>query len=212
MIGDFHNLWQGGYYEGNPLDPQSPSSYGKYSYMSILHATYLRCIKPYHNVKHNALEIGAGRGAWTRCLLPFKEVHVLEVLSTEETHILEELHSPPNLFYHEVHDFECTELPDGYFDYMFSFGCLCHISHEGIHEYAYNLYDKMRHGSNCFWMISDYATTGRLPDADELPRPGRWYDNKLTRVCDLLEEVGYSIYDRDVGTALRDPIIWFGRR
>ena len=41
-------------------------------------------------------------------------------------------------------------------NYMFSFGCFCHVSFEGIEQYAVNLYSKLKHGSNCFWMIADH--------------------------------------------------------
>lgn len=47
-------------------------------------------------------------------------------------------------------------LPENTFDYMFLFGCLCHVSFAGITEYAINLYPNMKQESNCFWMIADY--------------------------------------------------------
>jgi hypothetical protein len=62
-IGGFSKIWPGGYFEGDPLDPLSKSSYKSLGWMSVLHATYLRCIKPYINEDTVALEIGAGRGA-----------------------------------------------------------------------------------------------------------------------------------------------------
>jgi len=45
-IGLFKDLWHGGYFEGDPLDPMAHSGYGSLGYMSCLHATYLRCIRP----------------------------------------------------------------------------------------------------------------------------------------------------------------------
>lgn len=181
--------------------------------MSILHATYLYCIKPYINKYCNALEIGSGRGAWTKCLLPFREVHVLEVLQPEETHIYDYLGGKPdNLFYHVINDFSCKNLPDddyGYFGYMFSFGTFCHLPFWAIEEYAKNLFPKIRTEADCFWMISDYKKAGLQPDKDEEERPGRWYDNNLDRTCEMLRKIGYKIISEDVGTNLRDPIIHF---
>ncbi len=37
-------LWEGGYYEGDPLDPVGRSSYGAGGYISVLHAVYLTCV------------------------------------------------------------------------------------------------------------------------------------------------------------------------
>jgi len=207
----FSGLWEGGYFEGDPLDPKASSSYGGLSYMSILHATYLVCIKPYLSHWDNALEIGSGRGAWTKCLLPFKTVHVLEVLPPEETHLYEYIGKQRHVFYHTVKDFSCIELPDNYFRFMFSFGCMCHIPFSGITAYARNLYPKLTDGSHCFWMIADYAWAGLVPDEDNEPRPGRWYDAGLDRTCEMLEKQGYIIHDSNVRTNMRDPIIHFGK-
>lgn len=63
--------------------------------------------------------------------------------------------------YFQVKDFKCEMLPDSYFDYMFSYGCLCHVSFEGIREYAKNLYTKLKGNSNCFWMVADYDKYNR---------------------------------------------------
>lgn len=65
----FKALWRGGYYEGDPLDPVGPSSYGQFGYVSGLYLTYLVCIKPYVGPNTTVLEIGPGRGAWTRCFV-----------------------------------------------------------------------------------------------------------------------------------------------
>jgi hypothetical protein len=155
-LNSFRELWKGGYYEGDPLNPISQSGYGRLNYMSVLHATYLRCIKPYLNENTISLEIGPGRGAWTKTLLPSKEVWVLDALSSEHNKFFEYLNYPSNVKYIQVEDFRCSMLPDNYFNYMFSFGTLCHVSFDGISEYAKNLYSKLKTGCNCFWMIADY--------------------------------------------------------
>lgn len=165
----FANLWIDGYFEGDPLDPIGQSTYGQLSYVSVLHATYLRCIRPYINSNTISLEIGPGRGAWTKTLLGSKEVYALDALPAEHNKFYEYLGHPKNVFYQQVRGFDCNFLPEDYFDFMLSFGCLCHVSFEGITKYAVNLYPKLRFGSNCFWMIADYnkynlaiANLGRL--------------------------------------------------
>lgn len=51
-------------YKGDSLYPLSESPYKQLGFMSVLHATYLRCIKPYITNDAIALEIGGGsRGA-----------------------------------------------------------------------------------------------------------------------------------------------------
>jgi hypothetical protein len=219
--------------------------------MSVLYATFLRCIKPYINHNTIALEIGPGRGAWTKALLPSKEVWVMDSLPEVHNRFFEYLGNAPNVKYFQVQNFKCEMLPDNYFNYMFSFGCLCHVSFEGIKEYAVNLYPKLKQDSHCFWMVADYDNYNnviqninrysiwraitprgskflplkiifeflirrekpilREPDKDQEPRPGRWYHAGISRTCSMLKEVGYEIVDPDVGTILRDPIIYFSK-
>lgn len=52
----FHDNYPGGYCEGDPLDPMGRSSFGDGGYISMLHACYLLCIKPYVGPKM--------RGCW----------------------------------------------------------------------------------------------------------------------------------------------------
>jgi hypothetical protein len=156
-ISNFDGLWKGGYYESDPTEPLSKSSYRNFGYISTAYATYLRCIRPYIGPETVALEIGPGRGTWTKGMLAAKEVWAIDALSAEHNRFFEYLGHPKNVRYIQVGDFECRELPDGHFDYMFSFGCLCHVSFEGITAYAENLFAKLKPGANCFWMVADKA-------------------------------------------------------
>lgn len=157
----FQDLWKGGYFEGDPLNPMARSGYGQLGFISTLYATYLRCIKPYINKDSISLEIGPGRGCWTKGLLSSKEIYALDALSEEHNEFFKYLGYPENVQYFQVEDFKCEMLPDNYFNYMFSYGCLCHVSFEGIREYAKNLYPKLKGNSNCFWMIADYDKYNR---------------------------------------------------
>ena len=154
-IASFEGIWQGGYFEGDPLEPLGKSTFGSYGYVSVLYATYLRCIKPYVKPDTVALEIGPGRGGWTKALLTAREVWAMDALSAEYNRFFEYLGHPPNVKYIQVKDFECRDLPEDHFDYMFSFGCLCHVSFDGTSAYARNLFSKLKSGANCFWLVAD---------------------------------------------------------
>jgi SAM-dependent methyltransferase len=158
-LASFQTLWRGGYYEGDPLDPTGMSNYGPaFNFMGILHVTYLVCIKPWVTRNSTVLEIGPGRGGWTKCILTCEPRHVccLDALPADHNHFWEYLHYPENVRYYQVSDFECNELPDDTFDFLFSFGCFCHISRGGIERYLKNLHRKLRPGAHAFVMISDY--------------------------------------------------------
>ena len=52
------------------LEVAGASSYGKQGYLSLLHTVYLLAIRPYvHRGRTRVLEIGPGRGAWTKAIL-----------------------------------------------------------------------------------------------------------------------------------------------
>jgi hypothetical protein len=154
-ISSFKDLWGGGFYRGDPLDHMS-SNYGIFGYIGVHHAIYLTCIKPYLHKESIILEIGPGRGAWTKIFRCAKEVYCLDALSAEHNNFWEYVGKSSNIKYYQVTDFSCQMLPDNKFDYLFSYDALCHVSFEGITEYAKNLYDKLKKNSHCFFMVADY--------------------------------------------------------
>jgi hypothetical protein len=220
----FEGLWENGYFEGDPLNPYGNSRYfGPMRYMSVLHVTYLTCIKPYVAEDTIALEIGPGRGAWTRALLGAKEVWCLDAVSAQDNRFWEYVGRNEKVRYFKVSDFSCSILPDNAFDYLFSFGVFCHLPFARIREYMENLHGKLKTGAHCFIMVADYekynAAFDKLPNMEKVPRldtnedqvmrPGRWFHAGCKRTCDMLTEIGYRIVDPDVGALHRDPIIHF---
>lgn len=100
--------------EGDLLDPAASSGYGDMGYISVLHAVYQVCVRPFVRPDESVLEIGPGRGAWTRTMLAAVQVS----------------------------DFHCEDLPASHFDFLFSFGVFCHITPEGQRAYFRNLFPK----------------------------------------------------------------------
>lgn len=157
-IKSFENVWESGYFEGEVLDPIGYSTFGPLGYISVLHALYLMCIKPYLNERSVVLEIGPGRGAFTKAILELNpsETWCLDAKSAQANGFFEYVGSRKNLTYLKVEDFSCSALPDNHFNYLFSFGALCHVSFDGIKSYFTNLYPKLKNGAECFIMVADY--------------------------------------------------------
>ncbi|MEU9174699.1 class I SAM-dependent methyltransferase [Streptomyces sp. NPDC048420] len=152
----FRSIWKGGFFGADPLEPLD-SLYGLWGYTSMQHATYLACIKPYINAKTRAVEIGPGRGAWTRAMAGAGEVICLDALSAEHNGFWEYVGRRENVRYFKVEDFGCGMLTDDSIDYLFSFDALCHVSFEGISAYLTNLYPKFQSGAHGFIMVADYT-------------------------------------------------------
>lgn len=158
---NFSSLWKGGYFEGDPLDPMGRSEYNRLGYMSVLHATYLCCIKPYVHEDSKVLEIGAGRGAWTRTMLNAREIDVLEAVDAKHSGFWEYVGHHSNVHYHQVKDFSCSEVPDNYFSFFFTFGCFCHLPPAAIAEYMASAFAKLQPGAHGFMMVADFNKYNR---------------------------------------------------
>ncbi len=75
------DIWKGGYFEGDPLDPMGPSSYGLMGFMSARDLAYLRYIKPNVGPTTAILEIGPGRSSPGKQPQAFEEVKDARQLS-----------------------------------------------------------------------------------------------------------------------------------
>jgi hypothetical protein len=160
-IASFQSLWSGGYFEGDPLDPLGQSTYGRLGYMSVLHATYLACIKPYVTSSTVALEIGPGRGAWSKCLLGAGRLYCLDALSAEHNGFWDYVGRHERVTYEQVKDFSASAVPDDSIEYLFSYGTFCHLSPPAIREYLTSLLAKLRPGAHGFVMFADYEKYNR---------------------------------------------------
>jgi hypothetical protein len=154
----FRGRWPGGYHEGDPLDPVGASSYQDMGFLSVLYVIYRYCIKPRVNGDVAVVEVGPGRGAWTRTMLPAREVWCLDAVSAEENRFWEYVgvQNQGRVRYIKVDDFSCRDLPDDHFDFLFSFGAFCHISLEGQRQYYTNLLPKMKRGAEAFVHFADF--------------------------------------------------------
>ena len=107
-------------------------------------------------------------------MLSAKEVWALD--ASPETHngLYRYLGNPEKVKYFQVNDVECSMLPEKSFSYMFSFGCLCHVSFAEITAYAKNISAKLQDGADCFWLVADYS---KLNNARSNPeRYSIWYN------------------------------------
>jgi cyclopropane fatty-acyl-phospholipid synthase-like methyltransferase len=167
----FKRAWPGGYFEVDPLDRMASSSYGVLGYNSVLYTVYLACIKHYVNPATTVLEIGPGRGAWTKTFLQrdCKKVYAVDAAPAEHTGFWDYVGATDRAEYIASTDLKLSEVPDDSIDYFFSFGVFCHLKPEMCETYLISLARKMRVGSHAFLMIADYDKYNACVDhADQL--------------------------------------------
>ncbi len=157
-LDNFSRVWPGGYYEGDPQDPFGTSSYMALGYVSVLYATYLVCIKPYVGPNSVVLEIGPGRGAWTKTFVDLgaRKIVALDAAPAEYTGFHDYVGRHHNVEYHQVRDSSLREVADESIDFFFSFGVFCHLPEPMIAEYLERLPRKMKSGAHGFFLVADF--------------------------------------------------------
>jgi hypothetical protein len=190
----FSEVWQGGYCEGDPMDPMAESSYGVYGYNSSLHTVYLACIRGYVGPETVALEIGPGRGAWSKTILArnCKRLYAVDAAPAEHTSFWEHVGRNERATYIVAKDFELAEVPDGSIDFFFSFGVFCHLRPEMCESYVRSLARKMKPGANGFLMCADFDKYNRCLDDAEQTSLKRYF-NRQKRLVWLPVRWGYSM-------------------
>lgn len=158
FLDQFSQAWEGGYFEGEPRDPMASSTYGVYGYNSSLYTVNLACIRPYVNKDTTVLEIGPGRGAWSKTILDrgCKKLYAVDAAPAEHTHFWEHVGKDSRVTYLVATDFELADVPDDSIDFFFSFGVFCHLSPEMCESYVKSLHRKMKRGAVGMLMYGDF--------------------------------------------------------
>lgn len=162
------------------------------------------------------LELGPGRGSWTRALLQHVtagEVHAVDF--QDVTRWLDPAHYGGRLVTYQVADntYEC--LPDDKFDFLFAWGVLCHWAQPDIEQILSKLRRKMRAGARA---LLGYAAWDKLdrfgwerggvpvvfksqPDIDIW-----WPRNTVADMAALCQRAGWHVLSADLNIVERDGV------
>ena len=111
-------LWKDGFLSASNKDVCDPTNTDSdYNQGVTFYEVYEKAMKPFFNNFSCILEIGPGRGYFTKGLLPAKEIWCLDAKSLKNNDIFKYLNHPKNVKYIEASDFNCKDLPDNYFDF-----------------------------------------------------------------------------------------------
>jgi hypothetical protein len=183
------------------------------SYYEVL----TRAIVPYLGPDSAVLELGPGRGSWTRAMLGIAArgvVHTVDVLDV--TPWLQPERYAGRLVCHRSFDNSFDAVPDAAFDFFFSFGVLCHNNGEHIAEILANSRRKMKPGGVAVHQYGDWAKL----DAEGWVRSGMpeafkalsddeiwWPRNSAATMTLLAERAGWTVVASDLQLLRRDGLI-----
>jgi phospholipid N-methyltransferase len=178
---------------------------------------FFRAIFPYIKSNSNILELGPGRGSWTRAMLeyiPAGELHTLDF--QDVTPWLKPERYGRRLICNQVHDNSFSSVPDNYFDFFWSFGVLCHNNIADIKEILRNALSKMKSGGVSVHMYGDWDKLnvygwkrGGVPlEFQNKPDEEIWWPrNTKDKMSAAATEAGWSVITADLNLVKRDSII-----
>jgi phospholipid N-methyltransferase len=160
-----------------------------------------RYVLPYVDVGHVAVEIGPGGGRWTRYLLAFRTLYVVDYYAE----LLAELrrhYNRPNLMFTKNNGTDFPGIEPGTVDFLFSFGTFVHLEADLIEQYLANMKAILKPGANVVIQYSDKTKImAQLND--------EFSDNTPERMRRMVETAGYRIVEEDLTTLWHSSIVRF---
>jgi len=160
-----------------------------------------RWVLPYVNPQHVALEIGPGGGRWSRYLLDFRQLYVVDY----HEEILNELKRNfyrPNMGFIKNNECDFPGVADTFIDYLFSFGCFVHLDRELIVAYLKNIVRILKPGGNAVLHYSDKSKIMAQVNSS-------FSDNTPQQMRKMVTESGFRILEEDLTTMWHSSLIRF---
>ena len=160
-----------------------------------------RYVLPYVNGNQYALEIGPGGGRWTRYLLGFKKLYVVDY----HTELLQELKknfNKPNMEFIKNNGIDFPGVPEGSIDYLYSFGTFVHLDIPLIEAYLTNMRSILKSDANVVIHYSDKTKImGQMNKG--------FSENTPEKMRSMVVDAGYKILEEDLTTMWHSSIIRF---
>lgn len=178
---------------------------------------FFQGVVPYLHRNSVVLELGPGRGSWSKAILQYIPEGVLHVVDFQDVSAWlkpEQYHG--RLICHRVQDnsFDC--LQDNTFDFFWSFGVLGHHGVPQIKEVLRHSLPKVKIGGIAVHHYADWDKLeafgwekGTVPrEFKILPDDEIWWPrNNKTLMSSVAAEAGWTVLCPDLGVIKRDGII-----
>lgn len=196
----FLQAWPGGYGENWEV-------YGKVSGVSE-EALVSKCLAPFFDQTHTAMEIGCGIGFWVKKYLcpNFMNVIGLDLLPSAPVLL-------PNFKYIEVpeRNYDCFGVDDGSVDFVWSFGCFCHLTLPSVQQYLCSAFRKLRPGGRASLFFSNSDRRPGTASVSNTEDQIIWSANDWPTTKGMMEEAGF-VGVRDIMPELCDTMAYGEKR
>ncbi len=160
-----------------------------------------RYLLPYVKPDHVALEIGPGGGRWTRYMLDFSKVYIID-FHQELLDQLKKSYRNDNLVFIKNSGSDFPGVPDNSVDFVFSFGVFVHLDEELIRAYLAEMRRVLKPGGNGLLQFADKT---KIMAKDN---PG-FSDNNPEKMRGMLHDAGFVVVEEDNDTMWHSGIVRF---
>ena len=160
-----------------------------------------RYVLPYVKAQDDAVEIGPGGGRWTRYLLGFRKLYLVDY----HRELLQEAQKNfrrPNLRFVQNNGCDFPEIPHASVAFVFSFACFVHLDRGLIQQYLANMHSILKPGGNVVIHYSDKTKIMAQMN------PG-FSDNTPAQMRDMIRTAGFRIVEEDLTTMWNGGIVRF---
>lgn len=176
---------------------------------------FYRAVLPFLRPDSTVLEVGPGRGSWTRALLAHLPEGRVETVDFQDvTEWLVPQRYGGRLVCHQATDLSLDCVADGAFDVFFSFGVLCHHTIEQIGQILTAARAKVRRGGVGIHEYGDWHKmfrSGRMAHFPDLvatsDEESWWPSNSAAAMAACAEAAGWLVIEADLGLFERDGMI-----
>lgn len=178
---------------------------------------FMEGLLPYLRPDSLVLELGPGKGSWSRAILKFIPDGTLHTVDFQDvSQWLDPAAYLGRLVCHQVQDNRFIGLPDGYFDFFWSFGVLCHNEAESILEILRHVRRTMKRGGHSVHQYGDWQkldqfgwSRGGVPDEfkSRSDQDIWWPRNDQNVMTKLATEAGWEVLRPDLNLLRRDSLI-----
>jgi hypothetical protein len=164
-----------------------------------------RYVRPHVDPAHTALEIGPGGGRWTRHLIGFRQLYVVEYYAELLSEVRRTFGKRKNITFVKNNGTDFPNIPNDSVDFLFSFGVFVHLDFPIIEAYLDNIRPVIKPGANVVIHYADQTKVmARLNDG--------FADNDPQRMRQAVVARGYEILEEDLTTMWHSSIVRFTKR
>ena len=163
-----------------------------------------RYVLPYVNAQHKAVEIGPGGGRWTRYLLGFETLYVIDYHQELLDEIKRNFGRQRNVRLIKNNGTDFPGVDKNSIDYLFSFGTFVHLDFNLIEAYLLAIRSIIKPGANVVIQYSD--KTKIMAQINE-----GFSDNTPEKMREAVRLTGFTIIEEDTTSLWHSSVVRFTR-